>query len=46
MSRASYTRAWLAYRLGDFLEFKMRCPTFARAIDWLLWRKWNRWFRQ
>ena len=41
MTRVSYTRAWIAYRIGDFLEFKMRCPTFAGWIDWLYehWRK-------
>lgn len=42
-ARARYFRAWLAYIIGDFLEYRMKCPTFAAALDWLLWRKWGRW---
>lgn len=41
MTRARYLRARLAYWLGDALEFRLGCPTFARAIDWLLIDLWR-----
>ena len=46
MSRARYFRAYLSYKLGDWLEFKLGCPRAAGWVDWLIWRKWGRWFRK
>lgn len=37
MSRLRYPFAWISYHVADLLD-RMRCPTFARAVDWLYYR--------
>ena len=38
MTRSKYLRAWWAWKISDFVEYRLRCPRLADWIERLIWR--------